>query len=279
MSTQITQAAPFVPTEDLAKRILEVVDAGLSKGLGDPTPGKMCVEAAVCYAMGLPHGDSPTCVGPQVNEFKIALNDSSQWESPKSRARGLRALAIAQLGSSQINQGEFSERVAKKTIELLLPEVLLVAAGVAVQESDRVALVQAAENCKKNSSIESANAAASTAYAVARAAASTAYAVARAAANTANSANAATNAANSADAANAAAYAANAATHAATHAAYAARAAARAAYAARAADVGKSPEYFLLLGADIALEVLKELKSPGCEFLYLLDQPVQPAQQ
>ena len=289
MSTQITQATPFVPTEDLAKRILEVVDAGLSKGVGSPIPGQMCVEAAVCYAMGLPHSDKPTCVGHAVNEFKIALNDSPQWESPESRARGLRALAIAQLGSSQINQEEFSGRVAKKTIELLLPEVLLVAAGVAVQESDKVALVQVAENCKKNFSRESAFVAANAADAAANAAraANAAYA-ARAAANAAyaatNATYAATNAAsyaahaavNAATAAYAAANAANAARAAAdaARATRAAHAATNSAYAARVANAGKSPEYFLLLSADIALEVLKELKSPGCEFLYLLDEPV-----
>ena len=48
--------------EALARKVLDVVDAGLVKGMGVPEPGKMCVEAAVNYAMGAPHGDQPTCV-------------------------------------------------------------------------------------------------------------------------------------------------------------------------------------------------------------------------
>jgi hypothetical protein len=43
----------FKVTEELSRKVLEVVDAGLVSGMGEPTPGKMCVEAAVCYAMGL----------------------------------------------------------------------------------------------------------------------------------------------------------------------------------------------------------------------------------
>ena len=50
-------------TIEQARRVLEIVDAGLIKGLGVAEPGKMCVEAAICYALGLPHGDNPGCVG------------------------------------------------------------------------------------------------------------------------------------------------------------------------------------------------------------------------
>lgn len=49
-------------TIDIARKVLQTIDAGLVKGAGVPEPGKMCVEAAVCYGMGLPHGDNPTCV-------------------------------------------------------------------------------------------------------------------------------------------------------------------------------------------------------------------------
>ena len=58
----------------------------------------MCVEAAVCYAYDLPHSDKPPCVGNAVREFKIRLNDCN-WSSSKARARGMRRIAIAQLGS------------------------------------------------------------------------------------------------------------------------------------------------------------------------------------
>lgn len=55
-------AAETVIDISIAKKVLEVVDAGLSSGVGNPIPGQMCVEAAVCYALGLPHGDDPACV-------------------------------------------------------------------------------------------------------------------------------------------------------------------------------------------------------------------------
>ena len=55
-------AKQIVINRKVAKRVLEVVDAGLSSGLGNPKPGEMCVEAAVCYALGLPHGDSQSAL-------------------------------------------------------------------------------------------------------------------------------------------------------------------------------------------------------------------------
>ncbi len=102
-------------TAKVASKVLEVVDAGLSSGLGTATPGSMCVEAAVCYAMGEPHTDQPRCVLHSVRDLKIALNDHFRWaevdastaslaglnlEAVKAeRSKGLRRLAIAQLGS------------------------------------------------------------------------------------------------------------------------------------------------------------------------------------
>ena len=53
----------LVLTKDRARKVLKTVDAGLCSGKGVPEPGKMCIEAAVCYAFGLPHGDEPPCVG------------------------------------------------------------------------------------------------------------------------------------------------------------------------------------------------------------------------
>lgn len=78
----------------VAEKIIKIIDKGLVSGLGVAEPGKMCVEAAVCYALGLPHGDNPQCVGKEVRAFKIALNDS-WWPTDKDRTRGLRKLAIA----------------------------------------------------------------------------------------------------------------------------------------------------------------------------------------
>lgn len=75
-------------TSKVAKKVLAVVDAGLVSGIGQPIPGKMCVEAAVCYAMGLPHSDTPECVGSEVRSFKITLNDQ-YWPTDEDRTKGI----------------------------------------------------------------------------------------------------------------------------------------------------------------------------------------------
>jgi hypothetical protein len=100
-------------TREIAIKVLGIVDHGLSHGLGTPEPGKLCVEAAVCLALGLPHGDNPPCVGYAVRSFKIRLNDS-KWSSPEARAIGMRRLAIAQLGSDQVDQKEFVRLLAEE---------------------------------------------------------------------------------------------------------------------------------------------------------------------
>jgi hypothetical protein len=111
-------------TEELARKVLATVDAGLIKGLGIQHPGSMCVEAAVCYAMGLPHSDEPTCVSPALRVFKIELNDSN-WSGPKARAKGMRRLAIAQLGSAGVlDDLEFAKRVATLVVSTIVPKVL-----------------------------------------------------------------------------------------------------------------------------------------------------------
>jgi hypothetical protein len=86
-------------TEKIAAKVLATVDAGLISGLGKPKPGEMCIEAAVCYALGEPHGDEPACVSKALRAFKIRLNDSD-WSNRHARAMGLRRLALAQLGSA-----------------------------------------------------------------------------------------------------------------------------------------------------------------------------------
>ena len=85
-------------TKKLVQKVIETVDAGLCSGVGYPEPGHMCVEAAVCYALGLPHGDEPICVSPAIRALKIRLNDSA-WSSNMARASGMRKLAVLQLGT------------------------------------------------------------------------------------------------------------------------------------------------------------------------------------
>lgn len=82
-----------------AQRVLAAVDKGLTSGVGQPIPGQMCVEAAVCFAFGEGHDDEPLCVNREVRNWKISLNDAAGWSGKKARAKGLRRIAIAQLGS------------------------------------------------------------------------------------------------------------------------------------------------------------------------------------
>lgn len=112
-------------TEDLAIKILSVVDKGLVNGLGSPTPGAMCVEAAVCYAMGLEHDDQPPCVSSSLRTVKICFNDASGWKSNKARAKGLRRLAVAQLGTNKnFNEKKFIKRMIEMVLEdLIQPEL------------------------------------------------------------------------------------------------------------------------------------------------------------
>jgi hypothetical protein len=107
-------------TRQQVAKVLAVVDKGLTHGLGDPKPGKMCVEAAVCYAFGESHNDQPRCVDPVVSALKIILNDKDAWPSDKARAKGLRRLAIAQLGTRGMaafrDYMKFSEMVVIRDI-------------------------------------------------------------------------------------------------------------------------------------------------------------------
>lgn len=119
-----TEAAKFgKPDEAIARKVLALVDQGLVRGLGVQEPGKMCVEAAVCAAYGLLHSDTPPCVGSAVRSYKIRLNDAS-WSSDIVRAQGLRRLAIAQLGSDEIDQVAFAEGVVFEGIKQILPKIL-----------------------------------------------------------------------------------------------------------------------------------------------------------
>ena len=102
------------------KKYNSILSKGLSYGLGN-RKDQVCIEAAICQVLGLPHGDDPGCVSSSVRSFKIALNDSA-WSSSKARAAGLRELGLAQLGSKGVvSDSEFSQRLVKKIIQVLIP--------------------------------------------------------------------------------------------------------------------------------------------------------------
>ena len=141
-------------TEAIALKVRETVDAGLVRGVGKPVPGQMCVEAAVCYALGLEHGDDPMCVSPALRRLKISLNDRS-WSSNHARAKGLRRLALAQLGSRDVlDDKEFVRRVVEMTIRKSVPAALRSAAKVNPKHAEK--LEAAAVKCETEGTRESA---------------------------------------------------------------------------------------------------------------------------
>ncbi len=175
----------FKVTKVLAKKVLETVDKGLCSGLGQPEPGQMCVEAAVCFAMGLPHGDEPTCVSPAIRSLKIGLNDSG-WSTNDARAKGMRRLAIAQLGTAEvINDKEFVKALTKLTITKVLPRALRYATSIHPELEHKKALEDAAIKCEKEGTK---SAAWSAAWSAKSAAESAAWSVAESAKSAAESA-------------------------------------------------------------------------------------------
>jgi hypothetical protein len=150
VKTQVQKSSKV--TLKQARKVLEVVDAGLCSGLGQPKPGQMCVEAAVCYALGQPHGDNPKCVAPAVRSFKIALNDAA-WSSNTARAKGMRRIAIAQLGTAgEIDEVAFAKALAEQTIRQIVPVALRAAAELHQDAMHKAALEAAAVRCEKEGS-------------------------------------------------------------------------------------------------------------------------------
>lgn len=266
---------------EIAKKVLSVVDAGLVQGMGKQIPGKMCVEAAVCFALGLPHGDNPPCVGSSVRAYKIRLNDAD-WSSDEARSKGMRRVAIAQLGSDEVDQRAFREEIVLLITRQILPIAMRAAGSISPEYKE--ALEAAAVVCEIAADPVAGRAAVRTArevtmkcrpavYAayVATAAKPAAYAAYAAAAYAADAADAAgAYAVDAVDAYAAAAATAYAAADAAAAAAYAADA-----YADAVADayVAARDRVFCQT-AEIAVEALIKLGSKGCEWLYLCDEPI-----
>lgn len=70
-----------------------------------------------------------------VRVFKIALNDCD-WSSNKSRGEGLRKLAIAQLGSDTIDQNEFVKRVSLRIAKEIVSDFFRIA-GTKLNSNDK----------------------------------------------------------------------------------------------------------------------------------------------
>jgi hypothetical protein len=223
-------------------KVEEILSQGLSVGLEDPTTGQVCIEAAICLALGLPLGDDPPCTAPAVRAYKIALNDAL-WSSPRARAVGMRNLLYAQIGTRGVlDEVRFVQRLAELTVRRLLPPVLREAG------MDKAALI-----CENDGSHKAAAGAAGAAKAAAWAAAA-----AESAESAAEAAARAAGAAESAEWAAEAAAESESATWAAESATWTAGAARVAAWAANAAQSDTGPDRYLLLSASLALEALAE---------------------
>lgn len=132
------------------ENVIPIFDAILSRGLcrGSGFPhSQMCLEQAICVSLGLPFSDKPRCVTTAIREFKIKLNDCS-WSSSEARAKGLRNLGIAQIGSKGvINDCSFTRLMHHKFITILIPTLFR---EIFIGYSDCLA---AALECEKSGSL------------------------------------------------------------------------------------------------------------------------------
>jgi hypothetical protein len=142
-------------TAETRQKLTEIVNAGLVGGLGEPRPGSLCLEAAVCLALGEPHGDKPSCVAEPDRVFAIRLNDAA-WSSTETRAQALLPLALAQLGTTGTDRSAWVQALALGTVQRVLP--------IALRAAD---LTEHAERCAQATTLEEARAAAWAAYAAA----------------------------------------------------------------------------------------------------------------
>lgn len=112
-------------TPEKVSEIVRLSGFGLCSGLGNYTTGNMCVEAMVCAVFGDERNHAqPECVSRSVRKLKIALNDRD-WNSNRSRGNGMRKLAVAQLNSKGvISEIDFLMHVTDGIITHYVPYVL-----------------------------------------------------------------------------------------------------------------------------------------------------------
>lgn len=239
-------------TREQASKVLAVVDQGLTRGLGIPVPGLMCVEAAVCYALGLPHSDDSGCEGAAARRFKIGLNDAA-WSSKASRTAGLRKLAIAQLGSDIIDQSAFALGLSAAVVRQIVPPALRAVAAIHKVDAQRQALEAAAVRCEVDGTKEAAR---------------EAQRVTAPAAYGGNDGGPGAYVAYAAYVCATYAYVASVAAAAGINHASGSACAAAVIYAADASD---SRDRVLTFGAEMCIQILKDLDSPGWAFLGLTE--------
>lgn len=83
----------------LARVLAMYASHGLPSGMGrEGEPGGMCAEALICYALGEPFGDKPSCVPELCAIYAASLNDRA-WSTEAARAAGMLPVMVCQLGS------------------------------------------------------------------------------------------------------------------------------------------------------------------------------------
>jgi hypothetical protein len=171
MTTPISTATPVTTiTPAMRDQVATVISAGLVKGLGEARPGALCLEAAICLALGEPHGDKPSCVAAPDRAFAIRLQDAYPG-TPAERAALFLPLGLAQLGTAGTDRAPWLRRVIEGTIRKVLPVCLRTAAEKqpAGASTHKEALLATALRCETEGTQEAADAA--DAAAAARAAA------------------------------------------------------------------------------------------------------------
>ena len=142
--------------QEVASRLREIIPQGLVGGVGRGEPGSLCVEAAISFAMGEPHGDKPSCVAAADRDFAIRINDAA-WSSKAARAEALLPLALAQLGTAGTDREAWVRRVVEGTIRRVVPLALRHAARAVPSHAER--LEAAAARCEVEGTKDAAKAA------------------------------------------------------------------------------------------------------------------------
>lgn len=109
---------------EVRKRLIQIGKKGIAFGLSDgPVPGELCIQAAICAAMGEKHGDEPTCVEQPDNRISIAVNDLN-WGTNRTRAKYLLPIGLAQLGTKGEDRLPWLKRVVLGIISLFAADML-----------------------------------------------------------------------------------------------------------------------------------------------------------
>jgi hypothetical protein len=140
--------------DDIVKRFDAYCSRGLCAGItqGVGKKQQFCVEAAIDMATKGNDADpnqaedDPPCVDSDLRSFKIDLNDQD-WSSPRARARGLRDVGIAQLGTANRNFsfGRFISDLSERLTAQLIERIYAKDGAKGVAES--ISTLQEFENC------------------------------------------------------------------------------------------------------------------------------------